>query len=166
MQDTYVSLFEMTYYTYGLVDDRSLLKTLARNWYYHQADFTVTEEEDRFVFHLDPCGSGGRLNRGEMLGGNRYRYGSGMLREIEEPSSLTFQRGPFPAYCIHCAATNRDQFLGKPWGFLIDGDSICPPAYTCRQYLYKKTAPRLAPPHLLAQVGLRRAEPLQKGYHP
>lgn len=162
--ETYVTLFEMPYVTHGLMDDRSLVRTLARNWHYHQAGFHVTEEEDRFVFHLDPCGSGGRLNRGELGGEGRYPYGKGMLHAIERPDPHTFMRAPFPSYCIHCAATNRDQFLGKPWAFLVDGDVPQPPAGSCRQYLYKKASPRLAPPRLLEQVGLDRAEPLKEVY--
>jgi len=164
--DTYVSLFEMTYVTYGMMDDRSLLRTLVRNWHYHQATFTVTEEQERFVLHLDPCGSGGRLCRGEMCGGGRFRYGEGPLSTLREPSPLTFQRSPYPSYCIHCAATNRDQFQGKPWGFVVDGDALDAPAFACRQFLYKKTAPRRAPARLLEQVGLHRAEPLERRYQP
>jgi len=87
-----------------------------------------------------------------------------MLREIEQPAVHTFMRASFPTYCVHCAATNRDQLLGKPWAFLVDGDAPRAPAWSCRQYLYKKTAPRRAPPRLLEQVGLSRAEPLKKGY--
>jgi hypothetical protein len=164
--DTYVSLFEGTYYTYGMMDDRTLFRTLARNWHYHQATFTVSEEPDRFVFHLDPCGSGGRLARGDACGGGLYRYGEGLLHPIGEASALTFGRSPYPSYCIHCAATNRDQFLGKPWGFVVDGDVLHAPEHTCRQFLYKKTAPRRAPARLLEQVGLDRAEPLKRGYQP
>lgn len=166
VDETYVTLFEMPYITHGLMDDRSLVTTLARNWHYHQASFHVTEEDDRFVFHLDPCGSGGRLNRGELGGIGRYPYGKGMLRQIDRPHPMTFMRAPFPSYCIHCGATNRDQLLGKPWAFLVDGDAPGPPSWPCRQYLYKKNAPRVAPGRLLEQAGLTRAGPLKKGYHP
>jgi len=164
--DTYVTLFESAYVLHALLDDRTVFRNLVRNWHYHQARFSVQEEEGRFVFTLDPCGSGGRLCRGEMGPPGSFRYGQGLLREITEPSDLTFGRAPFPVYCTHCAATNRDQLLGKPWPFLVDGDALLRPDSACRQVLYKKTAARRAPPELLRQVGLDAAMPLRKEYLP
>ena len=161
---TYVNMFDGTYRMYSMMDTRSLFRNLVRLWYYHQATFRVTEEEDRFAFHLDPCGSGGRLYRGEALMPGVFRYGKGMLCEIQEPGDLTFGRAPFPIYCIHCAATNRDQYDGKPWAFIIDGETMSDPSKPCTQYLYKKEAPRKAPPSLLTQVGLSEAKPLHKEY--
>jgi hypothetical protein len=162
--ETYVNMFDGTYRMYSMMDTRSLFRNLVRMWYYHQATFRVTEEEDRFVFHLDPCGSGGRLYRGEALMPGVFRYGKGMLSEIREPGDITFGRAPFPIYCIHCAATNRDQYDGKPWAFIIDGEAMSAPSNPCTQYLYKKEAPRKAPPSLLTQVGLSEAKPLHKEY--
>jgi len=162
--ETYVTMFESTYRMYSMMETRSLFRNLVRMWYYHQATFRVSEEEDRFVFHLDPCGSGGRLYRGEVLMPGVFRYGTGMLRESLEADDITFGRAPFPIYCIHCAATNRDQFEGKPWSFIIDGEAMSEPAAPCIQYLYKKEAPRVAPPKLLKQVGLREAKPLEEEY--
>lgn len=162
--ETYVRMFESAYSMYSLLDDRTLFRNLVRNWHYHQATFCVTEEEDRFVFHLDPCGSGGRLSRGEMGRPGRFRYGDGLLAEIDEAAHITFHRAPFPSYCTHCAATNRDQFQGKPYAFLVDGSALQTPLASCRQYLYKKSASYRAPPELLPQVGLRVAKPLRKEY--
>ena len=162
--ETYVNMFDGTYRMYSMMDTRSLFRNLVRMWYYHQATFRVTEESDRFVFHLDPCGSGGRLYRGEVLMPGIFRYGEGMLCEIQEPGDITFGRAPFPIYCIHCAATNRDQYEGKPWAFIIDGEAMSDPSKPCIQYLYKKEAPRKAPPSLLTQVGLNEAKPLHKEY--
>lgn len=162
--ETYVTMFEATYRMYAVMDTRSIFRNLVRMWYYHQATFRVVEEEDRFAFFLDPCGSGGRLYRGEALRPGVFRYGQGMLREIREPHEITFGRAPFPIYCIHCAATNKDQFQGKPWSFLVDGNAMSEPSAPCVQYLYKKEAPRAAPPQLLKQVGLDEAKPLDKEY--
>ncbi len=162
--ETYVTMFDSTYRMHSLMDSRSLFRNLVRMWYYHQATFRVTEEEDRFVFHLDPCGSGGRLYRGEVLIPGVYPYGTGLLRESLEPDDITFGRAPFPIYCIHCAATNRDQLQGKPWSFLIEGGAMSDPSKPCVQYLYKKDTPRVAEPRLLEQVGLTEAGPLDKEY--
>ncbi len=162
--ETYVDMFDGSYRSYLMVDDKSLLRNLIRVWYYHQATFQVIEEDDRFVFRLDPCGSGGRMYRGEMGRTDAFRYGHELLCEIPEKADITFQRAPFPMYCIHCAATNRDQLEGKPWSFLIDGNALCDPSAPCEQYMYKKNAPRIVPPGLAAQVGLADAKPLQKEY--
>ncbi len=162
--ETYVTMFESTYRMYSSLDTRSLFRNLVRMWYYHQATFHVTEEEDRFAFHLDPCGSGGRLYRGEVLIPGAYRYGDGLLTESREPDDITFQRAPFPIYCIHCAATNRDQFEGKPWSFVIEGAAMSDPSKPCIQYLYKKDSPRVAQAHLLEEVGLGESKPLDKEY--
>ncbi len=162
--ETYVDMFESSYRSFLMVDDKSLLSNLIRVWHYHQATFQVTEEEDRFVFHLDPCGSGGRMYRGEMGKTDAFRYGHELLCEIPETADITFQRAPFPMYCIHCAATNRDQLDGKPWAFLIDGNAQCNPSAPCEQYIYKKNAPRIVPPSMTAQVGLSEVKPLQKEY--
>jgi hypothetical protein len=162
--ETYVTMFEFTYRMYSSMDNKSLFRNLVRLWYYHQATFRVTEEEDRFAFHLDPCGSGGRLYRGEVLNPGVFRYGTGLLCESREADDITFQRAPFPIYCIHCAATNRDQFEGKPWSFVVEGEAMSEPSKPCIQYLYKKDAPRVPQPHLLEQVGLSEAEPLDKEY--
>ena len=126
----------------------------------------IFEEDDRYSIRMDPCGSGGRLYQGEMVPRGCFRYGAAPFVEVQEPSSVTFQRAPFPTYCIHCAATNRDQLDGKPWPFLVDGEAMHAPGAPCRQYLYKKTAPRKAPARLLAQVGLSTALPLRKEYVP
>ena len=48
---------EALYQAYAAMDDVTFFKFLVRTWYYHQAKFTVVEEENRFKFILDPCGS-------------------------------------------------------------------------------------------------------------
>jgi hypothetical protein len=161
---TYAPLFESAYVLHTLVDERTVFSDLVRNWYYHQASFEVVEEEDRFVFVLDPCGSGGRLWRGQMGPPGFFRYGEGLLCHIAETSEFTFQRAPFPIYCTHCAVTNKEQLLGRPWTFLVDGSAMAEPSSPCKQYLYKKGAARRAPESLLQQVGLDAARPLRKEY--
>ncbi len=164
VKETYGQLFESAYALYAAIDEKTLVKELARNWYYHQACFTVTEEQDRFVFTLEPCGSGGRLWRGEMEPYGFFRYGDDLLCHIVEASDITFGRTSFPIYCTHCAVTNKDQLVDKPWAFLVDGSAMSEPGRPCRQYLYKKKAARKGPEHLLRQVGLVSVEPLRKEY--
>jgi hypothetical protein len=61
---------------------------------------------------------------------------------IKEKHNLTFQRENFPAYCVHCASGNRDQFSGKPLIFVVDGHAQMRRGMPCRQYVWKKEANR------------------------
>ena len=161
LHETYVIPNEGLYMAYTAMDDVTFFKFLVRTWYYHQANFTVEEEEDRFKFTLDPCGSGGRLYRDEVGKDGAYRYGSSMLCLMDEPADINFNRKNFPIYCTHCAATNRDQFEGQPWPFVIDGHSQMSPGLPCIQYFYKKDAKREMDKSLLSQVGLSEVGPLK-----
>jgi hypothetical protein len=161
LHETYVIPNEALYMAYMAMDDVTFFRFLVRTWHYHQAQFTVEEEEDRFVFILDPCGSGGRLYRGEAGKEGEFRYGSSMLCLMKEPANINFNRNDFPIYCTHCAATNRDQFEGKPWPFIIDGHAQMSPGSPCIQYFYKKDAKREIDSSILAQVGLSAVGPVK-----
>ncbi|MFO7962763.1 MAG: hypothetical protein R6U50_02480 [Desulfobacterales bacterium] len=161
LHETYVIPNESLYTAYRAMDDITFFRFLVRTWYYHQAAFTIEEEEDRFKFILDPCGSGGRLYRGE-IGGGAYPYGGNMLCLMDEPADINFNRRDFPIYCTHCAATNRDQFMGQPWPFIVDGHSQMRPGMPCIQYFYKKDAKREIDAALPAQVGLSGVSPLKE----
>lgn len=160
LHETYVIPNEAMYQGYMAMDDLSYFGLLVQAWHYHQARFRVEEEEDRFIFILDPCGSGGRLFREEIGKGGGYRYGSGLLGLMKEPADINFNREDFPIYCTHCAATNRDQFQGKPRPFIIDGQAQNRPGLPCIQYLYKKDAKRDIDLSILAQVGLNEVGPI------
>jgi hypothetical protein len=152
LRQTYDTGFAMFYPVYDALDDLGLFRMFVQLWHYHQATFRVAEEEDRFAFILDPCGSGGRMYRGQMHKG-RFRYGVGMPCLMKEPANISFNRKEYPAYCTHCASSNRDQFEGKPFTFVIDGHAMKDPESPCIQYLYKKAARREISPEMLAQVG-------------
>lgn len=159
---TYITMWQGAYKLYGGVDDRTTLRLLAQTWHYHQASFRVEEEEDRFKFTLDPCGSGGRLFRADM-GEESPRYGDG-LSLAESPHVCTFYRKGFPIYCTHCALSNLDQFQGRPRIFVVDGHAMKDPESPCIQYLYKKHAMERIPSTLLEQVACRQLIPIQKEY--
>jgi hypothetical protein len=154
---TYDSSFAMFYGASEALDDVTLFRSFVQLWHYHQATFRVEEEEDRFVFILDPCGSGGRLVRGEMDKG-RFEYGTGIPCFMDEAADINFNREQFPVYCTHCASSNRDQFDGNPLPFVVDGHARVETQSPCRQYLYKK-GKRNVDPQILAQVGRSTATP-------
>ena len=64
----------------------------------------IIEEVDRFSIKMDPCGSGGRMRRGDPVDGTPSRlgppYNFGVTRKAYPWS---WGRKNVPYYCIHCA---------------------------------------------------------------
>ena len=58
----------------------------------HDFNFRIEEDDEKFTFVLDPCGSGGRLI--EASDAMRYR--------TKAPHSWGHRRTHFPYYCAHC----------------------------------------------------------------
>jgi len=160
LAQTYEQAFHAGFPRYAGMNDDELVREVARTWNYHCADFSISEEDDRFVFRLDPCGSGGRLLRGDMWR-DMFRYGDPMSPMMNEPHNINFNRDRAPAYCTHCAVSNRAQLEDGPNGdrprfFVIDGHAQMRPGQACRQFSYKKAASRQnMDPALLAQVGIK-----------
>jgi hypothetical protein len=158
LKESYDTSFAMFYPAHDALDDLGLLRMFVQTWHYHQATFRVEEEENRFAFILDPCGSGGRMYRGDMHKG-RFQYGTGMPCLMKEPANINFNRKDYPVYCTHCASSNRDQYEGNPFVFVIDGHAMKDPNSPCVQYLYKKDAKREVSPEMLAHVGKTEVTP-------
>jgi hypothetical protein len=138
LESAYNSTFRLFYPVFQRLDDETHLRYLAITHHYHMMRFTLTEEEDRFVFRLDPCGSGGRLYRGEIWRG-MFRYGDGPTAQlVAEPHPITFGRRDFPVYCSHCAAHNLDQHRYDVLYFVNDGLAQNRPGAACLQFTYKK----------------------------
>lgn len=161
MAKTYDTAFGLIYAQVGPLAVEEALAKNAKIWHYHVGKFRVQEDENRFAFVLDPCGSGGRLYRGEMHL-DSFHYGDNLAPFIEEEHPIAFNRKNAPAYCTHCASSNRDMFKGNPLVFVIDGMAQHTPGAPCRQYLYKQGAPREVEQELLDQVGVAELLPLKQ----
>lgn len=138
LESAYNSTFRLFYPVFQRLSDEVHLRYLCTTHHYHMMRFELIEEDDRFVFRLDPCGSGGRLYRGEVWR-NLFRYDGGEtspLIPVEHP--ITFGRREFPVYCTHCAAHNRDQFTYDVLYFVNDGLAQMRPGDACLQFTYKK----------------------------
>ncbi len=159
LKETYDTAFGMFYPPYYLLSDVELFRMTVQTWFYHMSTFTVREEDNRFAFILDPCGSGGRLYRSDMSKGE-FRYGTDLACSMKEAANINFNRRDFPIYCTHYASSNRDQFEGNPLVFVIDGHAQKDPNTPCIQYLYKKDAKREVSPEMLAQIGKSKVDPL------
>lgn len=159
LAQTYEPAFHAGFPRYAAMSDDELVREIARTWNYHCADFIIVEEDERFVFRLDPCGSGGRLFRGEMWR-DMFRYGTPLAPIMTEPHDVNFNRSNAPTYCTHCAASNRAQLKGAlspetPLFFVIDGRRQSKPGAPCGCFVYKRSAVREnVDPELFRQIGL------------
>ncbi|MDE2365085.1 MAG: hypothetical protein KGM42_20610 [Hyphomicrobiales bacterium] len=159
LEQTYAPAFNAGFPRYAAMSDDALLREIARTWNYHCADFAIHEEDDRFVFRLDPCGSGGRMFRGRMWR-DMFHYGEPLGPIMRDAHDINFNRVGAPAYCTHCAASNKAQLKdalspSTPLFFVIDGHRQSRPGAACATFAYKKSARREdVDPVLFRQVGL------------
>jgi hypothetical protein len=97
---------------------RELVPLLAATWRAHSASgvgehpgaFTVTEDDEKVTFTMNPCGSGQRLVRRGLYESQGY----GRTRAAHDWS---YGRKDFPLYCTHCSFMNESlpiQWSGYP----------------------------------------------------
>ncbi|MDT8273813.1 MAG: hypothetical protein RRA35_11555, partial [Desulfomonilia bacterium] len=116
----------------------------------HGGAFRLVEDDEKFTFVLDPCGSGGRLWR-------KGRYGFPWnFATTSRAYPWSFGRENFPYYCIHCAFLNElmpYEYLGYPsW-------PVDPPGHpmdSCRWHIYKDRW--AVPDTYYSRYGLSRKE--------
>ena len=90
-------------------DRREVVEALAATWRAHSTSgtgqnpgaFTITEDEEKFTFAMNPCGSGQRLWR------NGAYEGEDPYGVTEEAHDWSYGREGFPLYCTHCAFMNE-----------------------------------------------------------
>ena len=122
------------------LDRRALIELLAATWRAHSCSgvgpnpgsFTITEDDEKITFVMNPCGSGQRLVRRGLYETNGY----GRTREAHDWS---YGRKDFPLYCTHCSFMNEIQPI-KWTGFPVY-PSDPPEDYfkdPCTWYWYKR----------------------------
>ena len=132
---------------YAQADLKARVRSIAAGWHWHVTTFDVAEDDDRITFHLDPCGSGGRL---ELEG--RYDGEDGWLRSAR-PSPSTFMQTGFPAYSNHCAEMTRAGLAAGNATFVVEGWDArrCG---RCVQHTYKRAD--AVPAETYRRVGLKQ----------
>jgi hypothetical protein len=124
------------------LDRRAVVGLLAATWRAHSAGgvgehpgrFTITEDDEKVTFTMNPCGSGQRLVR-------RGLYESAGYGKTREAHDWSYGRKDFPLYCTHCSFMNESlpiQWSGYP---LYPSDP--PEDYStdpCTWYWYKDPA--------------------------
>ena len=123
-------------------DRKEIVHLLAATWRAHSASgvgehpgrFTITEDDEKITFVMNPCGSGQRLVRRGLYESQGY----GFTREAHDWS---YDRKGFPLYCTHCTFMNEKmpiEWSGYP---LYPSDP--PEDYStdpCTWYWYKDPA--------------------------
>jgi hypothetical protein len=112
---------------------RELVQRIADVNHWHMSRFLITEDEKKITFHLQPCGSGGRLiNEGKYYAtiGRPYAL-------VPQASPSTFAMTRFPVYCNHCSEMSRTILKGGGHGWLIEGWSQDHRFGGCRLHVYK-----------------------------
>ncbi|MBU1671489.1 MAG: hypothetical protein KKF41_10610 [Actinobacteria bacterium] len=120
----------------------------------HGGCFEILEDDEKFTFVMDPCGSGGRMWRKGLYEGSE----GFALTECAHPWS--YNRRGFPAYCTHCAVLNEllpYRHLGYfTWPVEPPADAAGP----CRWYVYKD---RLGvPARFYERFGLDAPSPVRR----
>jgi hypothetical protein len=97
----------------------------------HPARFTVREDEEKFTFKMDPCGSAGRMWRKGFFDPPRnYGY-------VKKAYPWSFGREGLPYYCVHCSLMNEllpIEWVGYPINPMEPPKSAEDP---CIMYYYK-----------------------------
>lgn len=114
----------------------------------HPARFSVTEDAEKFSFHMKPCASGARL----WLRG-LYEPGRGGTLS-EKAHWWTWNRTGFPTYCMHCPFLNEVLPYETMGHLLWPVDELQSPDDVCTWHLYKD--PNAIPHRYYARLGLTK----------
>lgn len=111
----------------------------------HMMPIRIEEDDEKFTFVMEPCGSGGRL----VLDG-KYQPPRDFLK-IEKPQPMTCGQKDFPVYCAHGPILSilAIEWGGAPVFFEEPSDKVG--EEPCKIYLYKD--PKATPAELYAKVG-------------
>ncbi len=97
----------------------------------HMGKMTVLEDDEKFTFVSDPCGSGGRMMRKGLFDEG------GKFARVKDAQPQTFGKKELPVYCAHCAVWNG--IMATEWYGRIQW-AIEPPEEAdqpCRMHIYK-----------------------------
>jgi hypothetical protein len=114
----------------------------------------IVEDKDHISIRMDPCGSGGRMRRGDPVDGTPSRLGPPYnFGYTKEAHPWSWGRKKVPYYCIHCAI---NEILPIEWGgypLWVTGYSDDPFA-PCYWHFYHD--PNLIPEKYFARLGFKK----------
>jgi hypothetical protein len=101
-------------------------------------DLTIVEDAESISIVMDPCGSGGRMRRGDVVDGTPSRLGPPYNFGVtQEAHTFSWSKKDVPYYCIHCAVNETVMMEngGHPlWVTEFDHDARKP----CAWKFYKR----------------------------
>lgn len=118
----------------------------------------VRDEPDRWVMEFDPCGTGGRMRRGDP--------GRGQVPRTDPPYDFSMVQEAYPwtwgergvcLYCAHCAVVNEILPIEQHGTPMRVTDYPQQPGDRCRWTVYKD--PAFVPLEAFTRVGKERKEP-------
>lgn len=126
-----------------------------------QGELDISDEGDHYRISMDPCGSGGRMRRGDPVDGTPSRLGAPYDFGVTgEAYDWSWQRKNVPYYCLHCCLneTLPMEWGGHPlWVTDYQDDATKP----CAWLFYKKAED--IPEHYYRRVG--RVKPASGGQY-
>lgn len=123
-----------------------------------QGDMEFYEEEDRYVLRFDPCGSGQRTLRGDVIEGTPPRMQPPYNWAVtKEEYDWAWNKKGVCYYCAHCCVLMEQMPIDR-FGYPVR--VVEPPVYDnanewkCTWYMYKD--PTKVPEHYYEQVGRKK----------
>jgi len=120
----------------------------------HYQPVEITEDEEKFVLKMTPCGSGGRL----ILEG-KYGPPQNFLK-VRRPQPMTYGKEDFPVYCCHGHFMASLPFAWGRAPVMFEIASDKPGKEPCELWVYKD--PQAIPPEAYAKSGVE----IEKGKTP
>ena len=129
-------------------------------------DFELFEVEDRYILRFDPCGSGGRIVRGDSIEGTGSRMEAPYNWSVsKEPHTWNHGQAGICHYCTHCIRLMEEMPIDK-FGYPLR--VVDPPVYpdndpdnrqSCQWQMFKD--PTATPEEYYTRVG--RTKPVTFG---
>lgn len=114
----------------------------------------ILEDQDRISIRMDPCGSGGRMRRGDPVNGTPSRLGSPYNFGVTDRGyPWSWGKTQVPYYCVHCAV---NEILPAEWGGypLWVTEYSEDAAQPCYWHFYKR--PELIPARYFERIGFKK----------
>ena len=119
-------------------------------------EIEIIEDKDRISIKMDPCGSGGRMRRGDPVTATPSRLGPPYnFGATKKAYPWSWGRTKVPYYCVHCAV---NEILPTEWGgypLWVTGYSD-DAAEPCYWHFYKE--PACIPEEYFERLGFKKPE--------
>jgi len=131
-------------------DYRGKVELMASYLRMHLMPIEIEEDDEKFVFEMHPCGSGGHL----ILNG--YYSPPINFLKVAKPQPMTYGRKDFPVYCCHGAINAMLTIEAGVPPLCYEDPSDELGKTPCKFYMYKD--PKNVPAELYAKVGKKKGD--------